>query len=56
MLLQLYELLDRGGDEFMAAEEKRIRTFDMTDFVRKKAEAARKEVAIVLEKQAEMDT
>ena len=39
----------------MAVEEKCIRTFDRTSFVRnKKADAARKEAARVLKMQAEM--
>jgi hypothetical protein len=40
----------------MATEEKCIRTFDMTGFVRmKKAEAARKEVARVIKMQAQRE-
>jgi hypothetical protein len=48
-------LIEQGGEEFMAVEEKCIRTFDRTSFVRnKKADAARKEAARVLKMQAEM--
>jgi hypothetical protein len=42
-LKNLVALLNQGSDDFMAAEEKCIRTFDITSFVRnKKAEAARR--------------
>jgi hypothetical protein len=54
-LKNLVCLLEQGGEEFMATEEKCIRTFDMTGFVRKKkAETARKEVARVIKMQAQM--
>lgn len=55
-LKNLVYLIEQGGEEFMATEEKCIRTFDMTGFVRKKkAEAAKKEVARVIKMQAQME-
>jgi hypothetical protein len=49
-------LLEHGGEEFIATEEKCIRTFDMTGFVRmKKSEVARKEVARVITMQSQME-